>query len=373
MSCWDILGIASTDNKRAIKRAYAKALALHHPEDDPAGAQRVQEAYEEAMAYACGKAASPEALDIDGGDSAHQAAHSGVRVETRSREPFGSDPAPDSTEHLPLCDSHPASDEVPSYMAEERRRRERMDVDAAAWLESRAAMTREHIAASSERAALVLDGGDLLPPLAYWAVEAFDERLSHIVAPAAGCCEDMTVLESYVRKLPATEAVSTRQVCTERIAALQACRSRRKMRTRALVFAVCSGLFLAAFLGRGLLDAGDQRATQDRGQAVQHSVQLSEEMVGESQRRHEEREAIERALLEHREQNDAFICQELACQYGQEFTIDSSALDVAFPPMGDTPGRATCTAVASDGTVYTALVEYGTDGVAIELVMAEAA
>lgn len=63
MSCWDILGIASTDGKRAIKRAYAMALALHHPEDDPSGAQRVQEAYEEALAHACGEGVSSEVLD----------------------------------------------------------------------------------------------------------------------------------------------------------------------------------------------------------------------------------------------------------------------------------------------------------------------
>lgn len=373
MSCWDILGIASTDSKRAIKRAYAKALVLHHPEDDPSGAQRVQEAYEEALAYACGKGFPPEAFDIDGDESTRQSAHSGVQVETRTREPLGSDSAPNSTEWLPLRDSRPASDEVPSYVAEERCRRERADADAVAWLESRAAMARENIAASSERAALVLDGGDFLPPLAYWAVEEFDERLSLIVAPAVGCCEDAGALESYARELPAAEAVATRQVCTERIAALQACRSRRKMGVRTLVLAACCGLFLAVFLGRGLLDADDQRAAQDRGQAVQQAVQLGEEMAGESQRRREERRAIERALLEHREQNDAFICEELARQYGREFIIDSSALDVAFPPMGDAPGRATCTVVASDGTVYTALVEYGADGVVTELVMAEAA
>ena len=192
--------------------------------------QRVQEAYEEALAHACGEGVSSEALDIDGGDSARQAAHPVVQADTRSREPFGSDSAPDSTERPPLHGSLPASDEVSSYVAEERCSRERTDADAVAWLESRAAMARENIAASSER-----------------------------------------------------------------------------------------------------------------------------------------------ALLEHREQNDAFICQELARQYGREFTIDSSALDAAFSPMGDARGRAACTAVASDGTVYTALVEYGTDGAVTELVMAEAA
>lgn len=116
--------------------------------------QRVQEAYEEALTHACGEGVSSEALDIDGGDSARQAAHPVVQADTRSREPFGSDSAPDSTERPPLHGSLPASDEVPSYVAEERCSRERTDADAVAWLESRATMVRENIAASSERALL---------------------------------------------------------------------------------------------------------------------------------------------------------------------------------------------------------------------------
>lgn len=63
MDAWSVLGIAPTTNARAIKRAYAKQVASHHPEDDPEGFQRVQAAYEQALAYARSER-SPHAGDV---------------------------------------------------------------------------------------------------------------------------------------------------------------------------------------------------------------------------------------------------------------------------------------------------------------------
>ncbi|MEC2076858.1 hypothetical protein [Metabacillus fastidiosus] len=49
MSVWDILGIEPTDEISVIKKAYAKKLKIHHPEDDPEGYQRLREAYDSAL------------------------------------------------------------------------------------------------------------------------------------------------------------------------------------------------------------------------------------------------------------------------------------------------------------------------------------
>ncbi|MDQ0047791.1 tetratricopeptide (TPR) repeat protein [Paenibacillus polymyxa] len=52
MDIWTVLGVTSTSDLRMIKRAYAQKLKLTHPEDDPAGYQRLREAYDQAMRIA---------------------------------------------------------------------------------------------------------------------------------------------------------------------------------------------------------------------------------------------------------------------------------------------------------------------------------
>lgn len=54
MNIWDVLEIEATSSARAIKRAYARQLTKHHPEDDPKGFQLVQAAYERALLIARG-------------------------------------------------------------------------------------------------------------------------------------------------------------------------------------------------------------------------------------------------------------------------------------------------------------------------------
>ncbi|MBC1421371.1 molecular chaperone DnaJ [Listeria seeligeri] len=49
MTIWEILKIDKTTDKRAIKRAYARALKYTHPEDDPAAFQRLKEAFDLAL------------------------------------------------------------------------------------------------------------------------------------------------------------------------------------------------------------------------------------------------------------------------------------------------------------------------------------
>lgn len=54
MNIWDVLEIEATSSARAIKRAYARQLTKHHPEDDPEGFQLVQAAYKRALLIARG-------------------------------------------------------------------------------------------------------------------------------------------------------------------------------------------------------------------------------------------------------------------------------------------------------------------------------
>lgn len=49
---WDVLGIGQTTNQEQIKAAFAEKLKQHHPEDDPEGFKKLQQAYKKAMADA---------------------------------------------------------------------------------------------------------------------------------------------------------------------------------------------------------------------------------------------------------------------------------------------------------------------------------
>lgn len=53
MSGWpyDLLGVGDDADERTIKRAYARLLKRHRPDDDPEGFQRLNEAYQAALSY----------------------------------------------------------------------------------------------------------------------------------------------------------------------------------------------------------------------------------------------------------------------------------------------------------------------------------
>ncbi len=51
-TCWQILGIEPTKDKTEIKKAYAKLIAVFHPEENPEKFQEIQQAYKQALNYA---------------------------------------------------------------------------------------------------------------------------------------------------------------------------------------------------------------------------------------------------------------------------------------------------------------------------------
>lgn len=50
MNPWEVLGVPPTDDRKAIRRAYAEAVKRHRPDRDPEGYQKVRAAYDRVMA-----------------------------------------------------------------------------------------------------------------------------------------------------------------------------------------------------------------------------------------------------------------------------------------------------------------------------------
>lgn len=62
MTIWTIIGIEATQNKKEIKKAYAKMAKVYHPETHPEQFEKLQEAYQKALEYAKGNPVHQEEL-----------------------------------------------------------------------------------------------------------------------------------------------------------------------------------------------------------------------------------------------------------------------------------------------------------------------
>lgn len=59
MNAWEILGIAETTDRKAIRRAYAQKSKTCHPEETPEAFQQLHDAYQQALEY-CASGVQPQ-------------------------------------------------------------------------------------------------------------------------------------------------------------------------------------------------------------------------------------------------------------------------------------------------------------------------
>lgn len=81
MSPFKILGLDDAADIPQIKRAYAKLLRTHRPDEDPVGFQRLHEAYETCLQQVQWRAIADDVVDDDGVDAAFRALHGAPEVD----------------------------------------------------------------------------------------------------------------------------------------------------------------------------------------------------------------------------------------------------------------------------------------------------
>jgi hypothetical protein len=104
MKCWSILELSQTDDKKAVKRAYAKKLKLIDSQTNPDDFQQLREAYEQAVYYVENQAE----IQLDG-------AHAGYEVETEfsfTRPETQEIIEEDSNQQNDIFDPYPVAKEI---------------------------------------------------------------------------------------------------------------------------------------------------------------------------------------------------------------------------------------------------------------------
>ena len=61
---WSLLGIAPTDDRKAIRKAFAAQSKLHHPEEEPEYFTALNQAYKAALDYGAGAGKSGVSVSL---------------------------------------------------------------------------------------------------------------------------------------------------------------------------------------------------------------------------------------------------------------------------------------------------------------------
>lgn len=62
-TCWDILGITPTEDRKIIRKAYAEQCRQYHPEENPEEFEQLRHAYETALNYNGSEPSLPDSAD----------------------------------------------------------------------------------------------------------------------------------------------------------------------------------------------------------------------------------------------------------------------------------------------------------------------
>lgn len=119
MSPWQVLGIAPTEDTRAIKQAYARALKQTRPDVDPEGYQRLRECYEWALGWVEWQREHPQesaddGLDVDADAPQHDET---APIAARTAETAATSVEVDDGEHMPSSPSQVDHAEVQAQAA----------------------------------------------------------------------------------------------------------------------------------------------------------------------------------------------------------------------------------------------------------------
>ena len=105
MSPWQVLGIAPTEDTRAIKQAYARALKQTRPDADPEGYQRLRECYEWALGWVEWKREHPEGSADESEDADEPEHEEPAPIAVRMPEAAATTAEVDDREHTPSSPS----------------------------------------------------------------------------------------------------------------------------------------------------------------------------------------------------------------------------------------------------------------------------